>query len=402
MKFFKILSAFVVFTIVSCILTAAETPSEKPEKKKEKKYPEYQRPAFLDQGDAAPDFSLPGVDGKTHKLADYAKADVLVVVFTCNHCPTSQYYEKPLIKLTEDYKSKNVAVVAISPNDNGALRPDEIAGSFHDDSFEHMKLRAKEMKYNFPYLYDGKTQKTSLAYGATHTPHIFVFDKQRKLRYSGAVSRSPYNPEDGAYTRIAIDAILKGEEINIPVTRPFGCSVKWGYKREAVDEGTKRWNARNVLLEEIDAEKLKKMAGNKDLQLRMLVVWSMKNESCTKAFADLIYLRRIYEFRPLELITINCDPVAEKEKVHEFLKKHHASSPGPSRFKPYAKKDAVENFIFKGEKKDLLKAIGQEKAESEPCVIMVAPEGKILFQQAKKLEIPPIRKRLVELLRRRR
>ena len=127
-------------------------------------------------GDVAPDFFLPDVDGKEYSLKEFADAELLVVVFTCNHCPTAQAYESRIMQLHEDYKNRNVALVAISPNDDEALRLDELGYTDVGDSLEDMKIRAKERGFEFPYLYDGETQKTSLAYGVVATPQVFIFD----------------------------------------------------------------------------------------------------------------------------------------------------------------------------------------------------------------------------------
>ena len=109
-------------------------------------------------GSPAPDFQLPGVDGKVHRLKDYAKAKVLAIVFTCNHCPTAQLYENRIKKLADDYRSKGVALVAISPNDPEAVRLNELGYTDVSDNLEEMKIRAAHRKFNFPYLYDGETQ----------------------------------------------------------------------------------------------------------------------------------------------------------------------------------------------------------------------------------------------------
>src|SRR5258705_2525686 len=122
-------------------------------------------PTMLKIGAKAPDFNLPGVDGKTYSLKDFADAKILVIVFTCNHCPTAQAYEQRIIKLHEDFKDKGVALVAISPNDPTAVRLDELGYTDLSDSFEEMKIRARERGYKFPYLYDGETQSTAKAYG---------------------------------------------------------------------------------------------------------------------------------------------------------------------------------------------------------------------------------------------
>ena len=109
----------------------------------------------LEIGASAPGFKLPGVDGRTYTLASFKSATILVIIFTCNHCPTAQAYEDRIIQLTKDYRNKGVAVVAISPNDPTAVRLDELGYTDLSDSFEEMKIRAKQKGFNFPYLYDG-------------------------------------------------------------------------------------------------------------------------------------------------------------------------------------------------------------------------------------------------------
>src|SRR5450432_1397368 len=157
-------------------------------------------------GSAAPDFNLISVDEKSYNLASFKNAQVLVVIFTCNHCPTAQAYEDRIIKLTSDYANKNVAVVAIMPNDPSCLRLDELDFSDLGDSYAEMKIRAKEKKFNFPYLYDGETETASKAYGPVATPHIFIFDKARRLRYQGRVDEmeSPFKTPENTDARNAI------------------------------------------------------------------------------------------------------------------------------------------------------------------------------------------------------
>src|SRR5678815_1496689 len=138
-------------------------------------------------GSAAPDFTLPGVDGRDWSLKDFAGAKALAVVFTCTHCPTAQAYEERLKKIVDDYKARGVAVVAISPNDPKSVRLDELGYTDLADSFEDMKLRAKDKVFNFPFLYDGENEAVSRAYGPTATPHVFVFDAAHKLRYMGRI-----------------------------------------------------------------------------------------------------------------------------------------------------------------------------------------------------------------------
>src|SRR2546428_1761845 len=141
----------------------------------------------LEPGASAPDFDLPGVDGKRRAVKDFADANLLLVVFTCNHCPTAIAYEGRIKKLVDDYKDKGVALVAINPNSPSGLRLDELGYTDLGDSFEEMKIRARDHAFNFPYLDDGDKQETARAYGCKVTPHAFVFDAERKLRYVGRI-----------------------------------------------------------------------------------------------------------------------------------------------------------------------------------------------------------------------
>ena len=145
---------------------------------------------ILALGSAAPDFSLPGVDGKTHTFADYAASPILVVVFTCNHCPIAQMYEQRIQQLDTDYRDRGVALVAIQGNDPKALRIDELDSSDMSDTLDEMKIRVEYKKLHYTYLYDGDTQSVTRAYGPQATPHVFIFDKDRKLRYEGRIDNS--------------------------------------------------------------------------------------------------------------------------------------------------------------------------------------------------------------------
>ena len=167
----------------------------------------------LPLGASAPDFNLPGVNGRNYSLKNFAKAKVLMVAFICNHCPTAQAYEERLKKLVVDYQGKGVALVAISPNDPKSVRLDELGYTDLSDSFEEMKIRASHKKYNFPYLYDGEHSKDSKVYGPTATPHLFIFDAERKLRYHGRIDDSEREGLVKVHdARNALEALLAGRE----------------------------------------------------------------------------------------------------------------------------------------------------------------------------------------------
>jgi len=173
----------------------------------------------LSIGSKAPDFNLKGVDEKYYSLDSFADKEVLIIVFSCNHCPYVQAYEGRIIKIQEDYASEGVAVVAINPNDDKG---------YPEDSFENMKKRADEKKFNFPYLRD-EDQGVAKAFDATHTPEIFVFDKERKLVFHGKIDDNWQEPDKvvNNYLRNALDELLSGKEISVPETFTIGCTIKW-------------------------------------------------------------------------------------------------------------------------------------------------------------------------------
>ncbi len=170
-------------------------------------------------GEAAPDFSLRGVDGRDHALAGFADKAVLVVVFSCNHCPYVQAYEDRLIAVQREYGARGLQVVAINSNDDR---------NYPEDNFDNMVKRAQEKQFNFPYLRDA-TQAVAAAYGATHTPQLFVFDHERRLRYTGKIDDNWQRPEavTRRYLRDAVNALLSRQEPAEPSTHAIGCTIKW-------------------------------------------------------------------------------------------------------------------------------------------------------------------------------
>lgn len=173
----------------------------------------------LEIGSKLPDFNLPAIDSKNYSPSTFKDSKVIVVMFTCNHCPYVQAYEGRLIKLQADFKDKGASFVAINAND-------EI--NYPEDSFENMVKRAKEKGYNFPYLRDG-SQEIAKTFGASYTPEVFVFDENRILKYHGRIDDNWQEPDKVTKQNLkeAIEAILQNKKIGRPDTQAIGCTVKW-------------------------------------------------------------------------------------------------------------------------------------------------------------------------------
>jgi len=281
-------------------------------------------------GDAAPDFSLKGIDGKTYTLADFKDAPVLMVAFLSNHCPYSHAAETRLLPMSAEFKAKGVATVAINPNNPEGISVDELGYSKYNDSFDDMKLYAKDQGFTFPYLYDGETQSTAKAYGCLCTPHVFIFDKDRKLRYMGRVDDSRFADPSTVKSpdaRNAIEALLAGKPVPVEVTKPAGCSTKWLEKKSAVLEIEKKWSDTPITLEQIDAAGIAAIAKNPTNKLRLINVWATWCEPCVKEFPGFVSLSRRLANRDFEFISITVDEPGDIEKAKAFLEKQHAAIP---------------------------------------------------------------------------
>lgn len=319
-------------------------------------------------GESAPDFRLPAVDGHEYGLHDFDEAKVLMIVFTCNHCPTAQAYEDRLIQIAKDYTDRKVAVVAISPNDPQAVRLDELGYTDLSDSLEEMKIRAKDKKFPFPYLYDGATQKTSRAYGVQATPHVFIFDASRRLRYVGRVDDTEKGPVKSADARNAIEALLNGRDVPVTKTRVFGCSTKWSDKRAGARQSLERWNQEPVTIEKVDAAGVRTLAANATKNYRLVNVWATWCGPCVQELPELVTMNRMYRRRPFEMILINMNGVDDSEQVLAALKKCHAS---------------CRNLHFASDDHDALADALDPKWEGPlPHTVLIAPGGEVLFRKA--------------------
>ncbi|MBX3242726.1 MAG: redoxin domain-containing protein [Chitinophagaceae bacterium] len=343
-----------------------------------------QEQAILAIGAGAPDFKLKGVDNKTYTLASFSDKKILVVIFTCNHCPTAQAYEDRIIKLHENYKNKGVAVVAISPNDPKSITLNELGYSDLSDSFEEMKIRAKEKQFLFPYLYDGDSQEISRAYGPVATPHVFIFDANRKLRYQGRIDdvENPAKTPNNFNTIDAIESLLAGKAVAVPTTRVFGCSVKWTEKNSYQEKLAAEWAKEPVTLEQIDAEGVKNLLKNNSDKLRLINVWATWCGPCIKEFPDFITINRMFRGRDFEFISISADEEHRQEKALKFLKDKQASN---------------KNYIFNGpDKYELMDAIDKKWAGGLPYTIIVEPGGKIVYAKQGIINPQQIKRTIVD------
>jgi peroxiredoxin len=333
-------------------------------------------------GSPLPDFSLPGVDGKTHKAAEYTGTKALAIVFESNHCPVSQLYEGRIEKLYEDYRGKGVTLVAINPNNAKAVRLDELGYTDVTDSLPEMKIRAKFRGIDWPYLYDGETQALSDKFGAVATPHIFIFDKDRKLRYQGRIDDN--QREDLVKTqdaRNALDALLADKPVPVAETRAFGCTTKWMAKSNDVVEEWARIQKEPVTVDPIGAEDLKKLRSNPTDKVLLVSFWANGCTACAAQFLDLETTFRMYRKRAFDLIMINTNPPADAPAVLDFLKKQYASSQN----KQFASADRA----------GLQAAWGVKWNPAQPLTMVIAPGGEVLYQKEGRIDILEVRRNIL-------
>src|SRR5215469_202808 len=333
-------------------------------------------------GAAAPDFNLKGVDGKMHSLAEYQASPVLAVVFICNHCPASQLYEARIAKIAADYKSKGVQLVAIQPNGPTAMAPRELNFSDLDDSFESMILHANYRKFDFPYLYDGDTQEVVQKFGPRVTPHIFIFDNDRRLRYQGRIDDNmrPANvkSEDA---RNAIDAVLEGKPAPVETTPVFGCSTKWNSQTQGRDRELATWNEAEVKLDTATADDLRKLRSNPTGKTLMVTFWATWCAPCVEEFDDLVKTYLWYRSREFESVTVSVDAPENTASVKKFLDQHHA---------------AIHNLQFaSADVYKLQEAFDKSFDSGVPFTMVLAPDGKVLYKESGLISLLPLRRTIL-------
>lgn len=341
-----------------------------------------ERHPILPLGSAAPDFALPGVDGKIHRLSDYASSPVLAVVFTCNHCPIAQMYEQRIQKLAADYANRGVAVVAIQPNDPKAIRIDELDSSDVSDTLAEMKIRVQYKHLTYPYLYDGDTQQVTRAYGPQATPHIFIFDRQRHLQYEGRIDNS-YRTElvKTNDARDAIDALLAHKDAPVKHTGVFGCSTKWSEKSADRAAAIQKLEAQPVSVALASKADLSKLRTNPSHQMMLVDFWATWCGSCIVEFADIEDTLRMYSDRDFSLVTVSANMPDERGSVLHFLEKKHATS---------------TNLLFGSEDTAALqKAFDPTWDSAVPYTILLSGDGKVLYKKLGSVDILELRRTIL-------
>jgi peroxiredoxin len=335
-------------------------------------------------GDSAPAFKLIGIDDKIMSQEDFKDCKFLAVVFTSNHCPVSHAAEPRLIRIYQEFKDRGLGIVAINPNHPDGLRPDELGYSKYGDSFPEMKLYAKEMGFPFPFLYDGESQAVAMAYGCLATPHVFLFDEQRKLCYKGWIDDCHFPGEEHVTQpdlRNAVAALVAGQAVPVAVTNPIGCSTKWRMKKSEVLKDDAKWAAAPVAIDLIDAAGVAKLRANPTGKYRLINVWSTSCAPCVEEFPGLVNVARRMGLRPFEFITLSTDLPEDKAKAEGFLRKFHAGLPDHLKAGLAKEGRATNNYLYSEPGMGaLIKALDPEWPGPLPHTLLVAPGGQIVFR----------------------
>jgi peroxiredoxin len=338
----------------------------------------------LEIGASAPAFSLPGVDGKTYTLESFKESKILMIVFTANHCPTAQAYEDRILQLYQEFFPRGVEIVLVSSNDPRALCLEEIGYSEIGDSYDEMKIRARDKNFPMPYLYDGDKQEMAKAYGPSTTPHVFIFDNERKLRFCGRIDEmeNPYEKATQHDTRNAIMALLDGRPVPVEKTKTFGCSIKWSSKSEWRHKLDEDWSKKPVEVLETDINGIKELLANKTEKYRLINLWATWCGPCVIEFPEFITMQRMYGARDFEFISICTDGLKKKEKVLDFLKNKGAST---------------KNYLYAAEDKyQLIESVDKNWSGAIPYTLLIAPGGEIVYSHEGIIDPLEVKKEIIK------
>ena len=347
--------------------TFAQQPAPAEETYAQQMAREQQEHPTLKIGAQAPDFAIKGIDDKTHTLAEYSSAPILAIAFISNHCPASQLYEGRIKQIVRDYADKGVKLIAIAPNGPTAVAPRELNYAEVDDSFESMKIHAEYRQFNFPYLYEGDTQQVAHQYGPKVTPHIFIFDRERKLRYEGRIDDNMRgNNIKSNDARNALDALVAGRPVPVEHTPVFGCSTKWNSAIAGKQKEMKEWMAKPVTLETASLAELKKLRTNPTGKTLMINFWATWCGPCQTEYPELLTTYLWYRSRDFQFVSVALNTPDERASVQKFLDEHHS---------------AVRNLIIDTEDVYAVQAAFDPKWESGvPFTIVLAPDGKEIYR----------------------
>lgn len=358
--------------------------------------------ADLAIGQRAPDFRLPGIDDRSYALRDFAEKRLLLVAFISNHCPDSHAAEKRLMALADEFAGKGLAVVAINPNNPEGLSLDELGYSKYNDGFEDMKRYAAEAGFRFPYLYDGETQSTAKAYGCLATPHLFLFDEQRVLRYKGQLDDSRYaDPVTVKATpaRDAVLAVLEGRPVAEAVTKPHGCSTKWMSKKNLVAEKMEKWDKTPVDVEEIDAKGVATLRRNGTKKFRLFNVWATWCLTCVEEFPELVKTARKFGLRDFEFISLSVDEPEDAPKVKAFLEKRGAGLSSKLKASVQQEGRRTNSYVFGGNgPEELLKVLDPMAPGPIPHSVLVGPRGEVLWRHTGEVDGEALREKILEAM----
>lgn len=336
----------------------------------------------LKPGDPLPNFSLKGVDGKMHSPADYKDTPILMIAFLSNHCPASQVYEGRIRKLEADYAAKGVKLIAIQPDGPKATALSELNYTDLDDSYESMIEHAKYRKFTFPYLYDGDDQDLANKMGPKVTPHVFIFDKDRKLAFEGRIDDSLREANAKTHeARDAIEDLIAGRKVAVNHTPVFGCSMKWNDKIESAQRQIKAWMAKPVTVEKISLADLGKLRTTAPGKFLMINFWATWCGPCQTEYPELITTHQWYNNRNFEFVSVSVDDPKQGVAVKRFLDGAHS---------------AIRNLhVDSDDVFAIQKAFDATWESGVPFTIVLAPDGKVIYRKEGENDILTLRRAIL-------
>jgi thiol-disulfide isomerase/thioredoxin len=253
------------------------------------------------------------------------------------------------------------------------------------DSFDDMKLRANEKGFAFPYLYDGDDQAVARAYGPVSTPHVFIFDAERKLKYAGRVDDfEKIEKVTVSDARNALDAMLSGKPVPVEKTGTFGCSLKWAYKKKSAADALKQWAAEPVTLRPAGIKNIKQLAANDTDTLLLLNVYATWCGPCRTEFPELVTINRMYRNREFRMATVSMDGPGREKKVAAFLKSNEAS--------------AINLLFDDDDKYGLMEALDPEWRGGVPYTLLIRPGGEVIYRRMGEIDPLELKRAIVGVL----